>query len=60
MTPVETGWCTDENPVTSKLLDKTPLSCEDGSDRVLDVISFDDTDKPLFGVFVKDFRKYPW
>ncbi|MBK9032606.1 MAG: SDR family oxidoreductase [Myxococcales bacterium] len=67
MNAVDTGWVTDEDPVTIAAM-KTqvhgfhpPLDIVDGAARVLDpVFSGHATGHHLWGRFLKDYRDTPW
>jgi NAD(P)-dependent dehydrogenase (short-subunit alcohol dehydrogenase family) len=67
MTAVDTGWITDENPLpkASRLRANgfvTPLDHVDGAARVYDpiVTGIGEDEEPAYGVFLKDYRPYPW
>ncbi|XP_065052882.1 uncharacterized protein LOC135682084 isoform X2 [Rhopilema esculentum] len=64
MTAVDTGWVTDENPVSSlhSKQNETPLDCVDGAARVYHPIvhGLKQNSKPYFAVFIKDYKPYPW
>lgn len=70
MNSVDTGWINDENPrdVAVRIADthnfQTPLDEVDAAARVLDPIfgihQEGNTDKPLFGQFLKDYKVSEW
>ena len=66
MTSVDTGWITNENPfpiadMMSREGFVAPLDVVDGAARVLDpVYEGLVTQRPLFGVFLKDYRQVEW
>ncbi|ULH17693.1 SDR family NAD(P)-dependent oxidoreductase (plasmid) [Deinococcus sp. KNUC1210] len=67
MTSVDTGWVTNENPHPKAermagLGFVPPLDVIDGASRIYDpvVSGLNEAGKPLFGVFLKDYRPYPW
>jgi len=68
MTSVDTGWVTDENPMPKRdfLRDAhdfyPPLDSIDGMARIYDPIvqGLQPENSPVFGVFYKDYREYPW
>ncbi|KAG3200937.1 hypothetical protein PC128_g4228 [Phytophthora cactorum] len=70
MTSVDTGWINDENPrdVAVRIADthnfQTPLDEIDAAARVLDPIfslhQVGNTEKPLFGQFLKDYAVSEW
>lgn len=65
MTAVDTGWITDERPHFTKvrLAEEgfhAPLDLVDGAARVYDPIVTGEAGTDLYGVFLKDYRPYPW
>ncbi|MDO5503522.1 MAG: SDR family NAD(P)-dependent oxidoreductase [Actinomycetia bacterium] len=65
MTAVDTGWITDERPHEEKLRIAAegwhaPLDLVDGAARVYDPIVRGEAGEDLHGVFLKDYRPYPW
>ncbi|MBD9699328.1 SDR family NAD(P)-dependent oxidoreductase [Flavimobilis sp. GY10621] len=65
MTSVDTGWITDERPHTTKarLHEEgfhAPLDLVDGAARVYDPIVRGEAGEDVFGVFLKDYKPYPW
>jgi NAD(P)-dependent dehydrogenase (short-subunit alcohol dehydrogenase family) len=67
MTAVDTGWITDENPLPKATRLRTggfvtPLDAVDGASRVYDPIAvgINDPAEPVYGVFLKDYKPYPW
>ncbi|GEM46866.1 SDR family NAD(P)-dependent oxidoreductase [Deinococcus cellulosilyticus] len=66
MTSVDTGWITEENPHPKKSRLReggfvTPLDVIDGMARIYDpIVQGLQTDPPLSGCFLKDYRPYPW
>ncbi len=65
MTAVDTGWITDERPHDDKLRIAAegwhaPLDLVDGAARVHDPIVRGEAGEDLHGVFLKDYRPYPW
>jgi hypothetical protein len=65
MTAIDTGWITDERPHTTKarLHEEgfhAPLDLVDGAARVYDPIVRGELGEDLYGVFLKDFKPYPW
>ena len=65
MTAVDTGWITDERPHFTKvrLAEEgfhAPLDLVDGAARVYDPIVTGEAGSDLYGVFLKDYRPYPW
>lgn len=65
MTAVDTGWITDERPHEEKLRIAregwhAPLDLVDGAARVYDPIVRGEQGDDVHGVFLKDFREYPW
>jgi NAD(P)-dependent dehydrogenase (short-subunit alcohol dehydrogenase family) len=65
MTSVDTGWVTNENPyamteaMRANLQFEPPLDEIDGAARVLDPI-FSAEEKPLHGLFLKDYKPTTW
>ncbi|WP_394277151.1 SDR family NAD(P)-dependent oxidoreductase [Luteococcus sp.] len=65
MTAVDTGWITDERPHDEKLRIAqegwhAPLDLVDGAARVLDPIWQGEQGVDLYGVFLKDYKPFPW
>ncbi len=67
MISVDTGWVTDERPYHMARSEERkgfvlPLDSVDGAARVLDPImsGLTSEEDPLYAVFVKDYRPYPW
>ena len=69
MNSVDTGWITNENPHPKKerMRDQqhfvTPIDSIDGAARVYDpiAVAINEPDtKPLFGLFLKDYKKVSW
>ncbi|MGO4955909.1 SDR family NAD(P)-dependent oxidoreductase [Luteococcus sp. Sow4_B9] len=65
MTAVDTGWITDERPHDEKLRIAAegwhaPLDLVDGAARVHDPIVQGEQGTDLYGVFLKDYRPFPW
>ncbi len=65
MTAVDTGWITDERPHFTKvrLAEEgfhAPLDLVDGAARVYDPIVTGEAGIDIYGVFLKDYRPYPW
>uniref|UniRef100_M4BFI1 Oxidoreductase n=1 Tax=Hyaloperonospora arabidopsidis (strain Emoy2) TaxID=559515 RepID=M4BFI1_HYAAE len=70
MNSVDTGWINDENPrdVAARIADthnfQTPLDETDAAARVLDPVFVffqeGNTDKPLYGQFLKDYTVSEW
>ena len=65
MTAVDTGWITDERPHFTKvrLAEEgfhAPLDLVDGAARVYDPIVTGEAGVDTYGVFLKDYRPYPW
>lgn len=65
MTSVDTGWITDERPHFTKIRlaeegFHAPLDLVDGAARVYDPIVMGEAGTELYGVFLKDYRPYPW
>ncbi|WP_168584046.1 SDR family NAD(P)-dependent oxidoreductase [Gephyromycinifex aptenodytis] len=65
MTAVDTGWITDERPHVDKLRIAAegwhaPLDLLDGAARVYDPIVRGEAGDDTHGVFLKDYRPYPW
>ena len=65
MTAVDTGWITDERPHEQKLdiADqgwRAPLDLVDGAARVYDPVVRGEAGEDLYGIFLKDYRPYPW
>ena len=65
MTAVDTGWITDERPHPTKvrLAEEgfhAPLDLVDGAARVYDPIVRGEQGEDLHGVFLKDYKPYPW
>ena len=68
MTAVDTGWITDENPFpkATRMRQKQsfvpPLDAVDGAARIYDPIAstLNQPNPPFFGVFLKDYKPYPW
>ncbi|MBZ9752705.1 SDR family oxidoreductase [Deinococcus sp. HMF7604] len=67
MTSVDTGWITNENPhpKAARMGDlgfRLPLDLIDGASRIYDpvVVGLTQEQTPPFGVFLKDYRPYPW
>lgn len=67
MTSVDTGWVTNENPYPKAvsmagLGFTTPLDVIDGASRIYDPVveGLREAQTPAFGVFLKDYRPYPW
>jgi len=65
MTAVDTGWITDERPHFTKvrLAEEgfhAPLDLVDGAARVYDPIVQGEAGVDIYGVFLKDYRTYPW
>ena len=62
---VDTGWITDENPAPKKARIagdgfRTPLDVVDGAARVYDPIVRGEAGRPVWGVFLKDYREAAW
>ncbi|OUL26548.1 short-chain dehydrogenase [Nostoc sp. RF31YmG] len=68
MNSVDTGWITDENPLSKKTYLQetkgfhTPLDVIDGMARIYDPIvqGIENAAEPVFGHFLKDYAPYPW
>lgn len=65
MTAVDTGWITDERPHFTKvrLAEEgfhAPLDLVDGAARVYDPIVSGEAGFDIHGVFLKDYRPFPW
>lgn len=65
MTAVDTGWITDERPHFTKvrLAEEgfhAPLDLVDGAARVYDPIVQGEAGIDIHGVFLKDYRPFPW
>ena len=65
MTSVDTGWITDERPHPQKMRlaeigFHAPLDLVDGAARVYDPIVRGEAGEDVFGVFLKDYRKWAW
>ncbi len=65
MTSVDTGWITDERPHFTKIRlaeegFHAPLDLVDGAARVYDPIVEGEKGIDLYGVFLKDYRRYDW
>ena len=65
MSSVDTGWVTDERPHASKQEHRAggfrpPLDVIDGAARVYDPIVRGVSGEPVYGVFLKDYRRVPW
>jgi NAD(P)-dependent dehydrogenase (short-subunit alcohol dehydrogenase family) len=67
MNAVDTGWVTDEDPMTIAKMKTSvhgfhpPLDIVDGAARVLDpVFAGHASGKHLWGRFLKDYRDAPW
>lgn len=67
MTSVDTGWITNEHPhpKAARMADlgfRPPLDVIDGAARVYDpvVVGLNEPQQPVYGVFLKDYRPYPW
>jgi NAD(P)-dependent dehydrogenase (short-subunit alcohol dehydrogenase family) len=67
MNSVDTGWITDENPLPKRMRIEErdgfvpPLDIIDGAARVYHPIALGiSAGEPLYGMFLKDYRPYPW
>lgn len=65
MSSVDTGWVTDERPHPSKQEHRAggfrpPLDVIDGAARVYDPIVRGVSGEPVYGAFLKDYRRVPW
>ncbi len=68
MNSVDTGWVTDENPTPKRLRNQeelgffAPLDIIDGMARIYHPIADGVTnpEEPLYGLFLKDYKKCPW
>ena len=67
MTSVDTGWITNEHPHPKAvrmegLGFRPPLDIVDGAARIYDpvVVGLNEPQTPPYGVFLKDYRPYPW
>ena len=67
MTSVDTGWITNEHPhpKAARMADlgfRPPLDLIDGAARIYDPVvrGLNDPQTPFSGVFLKDYRPYPW
>lgn len=68
MNSVDTGWVTDENPTHRRTRNQNelgffaPLDIIDGMARIYHPIAqgINNPEKPLFGLFLKDYAPCPW
>lgn len=66
MVSVDTGWVTNEYPIANDCHDKkhkirVPLDNLDGACRILDpVFKYFNGEKPIYGVFLKDYVESNW
>ena len=67
MNSVDTGWITQEqpHPVKTRLRKDgfvPPLDIEDGASRIYAPIvdGVNESETPIFGAFLKDYKPYPW
>ncbi|WP_372364658.1 SDR family oxidoreductase [Candidatus Uabimicrobium sp. HlEnr_7] len=61
MNSVDTGWITDENPISKRPQGFTPpLDIIDGAARVYDPVVSGINKDPLYGRFFKDYKSVDW